>query len=135
MLPSAVTQLGSADLEGDGDEDLVAVTAAGIELFENSGAGFAARATFTAASPTELRTLDLDGDGLSDLFWATGDDLIVRRNRSNWVFTEQRIPAGGGTRVSTAIGDADGDQDLDFAVTISTGVDSTKTRLFLNRVR
>lgn len=134
-LPSPVTQLGSADLDGDGDEDLVAVTSAGIELFENSGVGFAARATFTANAPTELRTLDVDQDGLMDLFWATGDDLVVRRNRSGWIFTEQRVPAGTGVRRSTAIGDADGDQDLDFAVTISTGTDSTKTRLFLNRIR
>ncbi|MDP1828495.1 MAG: VCBS repeat-containing protein [Archangium sp.] len=134
-LPRASTQLGSADLDGDGDEDLVAVTSAGIELFENSGVGFAARATFTATSPGELRVLDLDQDGLPDLFWATGDDLVVRRNRAGWIFTETRVPAGAGARKSTAIGDADGDQDLDFAVTISTGTDSTKTRVFLNRVR
>lgn len=134
-LPQASTQLGSADLDGDGDEDLVAATSAGIELFENSGVGFAARATFTATAPTELRVIDLDQDGLPDLFWATGDDLVVRRNRTGWIFTEARVPAGAGARKSTAIGDADGDQDLDFAVTISTGTDSTKTRVFLNRVR
>ncbi len=134
-LPSASAQLGSADLDGDGDEDLVAVTSAGIELFENSGVGFAARATFTATAAGELRVLDLDQDGLFDLFWTTGDDLVVRRNRSGWVFTEHRVPAGMGVRKSTSLGDADGDQDLDFAVTITTGADSTKTRLFLNRIR
>ena len=134
-LPSTSSQLGSADLDGDGDEDLVAVTSAGIELFENSGVGFASRATFTATAPTELRVLDLDGDGLPDLFWASGDDLVVRRNRTGWIFTETRVPAGAGVRKSTSIGDADGDRDLDFAVTVSTGTESTKTRVFLNRVR
>ena len=134
-LPSRASQLGSADLDGDGDEDLVTVTSAGIELFENSGVGFAARATFTATAPTELRVLDLDQDGLPDLFWASGDDLVVRRNRTGWIFTETRVPAGPGVRKSTAIGDADGDQDLDFAVTVATGTESTKTRVFLNRVR
>lgn len=133
-LPSAVTQLGAGDLDGDGDEDLAAVTSAGVELFENTGSGFAARATFTSTSPTELRVLDVDGDGRADLFWASGEDLIVRRNRSGWVFTEVRVAAGAGVRKSTAIGDADGDQDLDFAVTTATGTDSTKTRVFLNRV-
>lgn len=134
-LPSTATQLGSADLDGDGDEDLVAVTAAGVELFENSGVGFAARATFTATTPTELRVVDLDQDGRADLFWASGEDLVVRRNRSAWIFTEFRVPAGAGPRQATALGDADGDQDLDFAVTVSTGADSTTTRVFLNRVR
>lgn len=134
-LPSAVTQLGSADLDGDGDEDLAAVTSAGVELFENTGSGFAARATFTTTSPLELRVLDVDGDGRADLFWASGEDLVVRRNRSGWVFTEVRVAAGAGVRKSTSIGDADGDQDLDFAVTTATGADSTKTRVFLNRVR
>lgn len=134
-LPSAVTQLGSADLDGDGDEDLAAVTSAGVELFENTGSGFAARATFTTTSPLELRVLDVDGDGRADLFWASGEDLVVRRNRSGWVFTEVRVAAGAGVRKSTSIGDADGDQDLDFAVTTATGAESTKTRVFLNRVR
>ena len=134
-LPSAVTQLASADFDGDGDEDLVGVTAAGIELFENSGVGFASRAVFTTTAPTELRALDLDGDGLVDLFWATGDDLVVRRNRTGWIFTQTLVPAGAGPRKSTSIGDADGDLDLDFAVTVSTGTDSAKTRVFLNRVR
>lgn len=134
-LPSPATQLGSGDLDGDGDEDLVAVTAAGLELFENTGVGFASRATFAATAPGELRVLDLDQDGRVDLFWSSGDDLLVRRNRAGWVFTELRVAAGAGVRKSTAIGDADGDQDLDFAVTISTGPDSTRTRVFLNRVR
>lgn len=134
-LPSAITQLGSGDLDADGDEDLAAVTSAGVELFENTGSGFAARATFTTTSPAELRVLDVDGDGRPDLFWASGEDLVVRRNRSGWVFSEVRVAAGAGVRKSTAIGDADGDQDLDFAVTTATGTDSTKTRVFLNRLR
>lgn len=134
-LPAAVSQLASADLDGDGDEDLVAVTAAGVELFENSGVGFASRASFTTTSPTGLRALDLDQDGLFDLFWSSGEELVVRRNRSGWVFTETRVPAGAGARRSIAVGDVDGDQDLDFAVTLSTGGEATKTRVFLNRVR
>ena len=134
-LPSAVTGLVGADLDGDGDDDLAALTTAGVELFENTGTGFAPRATFTATGASELRVLDLDGDQLPDLFWASGDDLVVRRNRTGFVFQETRVAAGTGVRQSVAIGDVDGDQDLDFAVTVATGPDSTKTRVFFNRAR
>ncbi len=134
-LPSAITALGGADLDGDGDEDLAAITTAGVELFENTGAGFASRATYTTTAPTGLRVLDLDGDAHPDLFWSAGDEFVVRRNRGGFVFSETRVPAGTGVRTSVSIGDADGDQDLDLAVTVSTGSESTKTRVFLNRVR
>lgn len=134
-LPSAVSAFRAAELDGDGDADLVALTTAGVELFENTGAGYASRATFTATAPFELRAVDLDQDGRVDLFWASGDELVVRRNRGGWVFTELRLPAGAGPRRSVALGDADGDQDLDVAVTVTTGAESTTTRLLLNRLR
>ncbi|HEY0883452.1 MAG TPA: VCBS repeat-containing protein, partial [Archangium sp.] len=69
------------------------------------------------------------------LFWASGDELVIRRNRGGWVFSQSTVPAGPGTRRSLALGDADGDQDLDVALTLTTGPESTTTRLFLNRVR
>ncbi len=135
-LPAAVTELGGADLDGDGDEDLAAITAAGVELFENTGAGFAPRATFTTTSGASgLRVIDLDADLRPDLFWTSGDELVIRRNRGAFIFSETRIAAGAGVRKSVALGDADGDLDLDVAVTVATGTDSTKTRVFLNRVR
>jgi hypothetical protein len=134
-LPSTVSQLRAADFDGDLDLDLAVVTVAGVELYENTGAGFAARAAFTTSMPSELRAVDLDQDGRVDLFWASGDDLVLRRNRGAWVFSQATVPAGMGIRRSIALGDADGDQDLDVAVTLTTGPESTTTRLFLNRVR
>lgn len=134
-LLAATTALGLGDLDADGDEDLAVVTASGVEVLENTGSGFASRATFTSAAPFSLRVLDLDGDRRPDLFWASGDELVVRRNRGAFVFSEVRLAAGAGARVSISLGDADGDQDLDVAVTVATGTDSTKTRVFRNRVR
>ncbi|MFO0600031.1 MAG: VCBS repeat-containing protein [Myxococcaceae bacterium] len=135
-LPSAVTALGGADLDGDGDPDLAGVTATGVEVFENLGLGFASRVTFTAASASDLRVFDLDGDGLADLVFLSGVDLVVRRNRGNFVFTETKVTGvGAGTRLSVALGDVDGDQDTDVAITLSTGGDTTKTRVVRNRTR
>lgn len=134
-LPSAVSAVGLADLDADGDEDLAAISSAGVEVLENTGTGFAPRAAFTTTAPTGLAVIDLDGDDRSDLFWSSGDELVIRRNRGAFVFSEVRVAGGSGPRLSIALGDADGDQDLDVAVTVSTGADSTKTRTFRNRVR
>lgn len=133
--PTAVTALNGGDLDGDGDEDVAALTANGVELFENTGTGFASHTTFTGTAPGELRVIDVDGDGALDVLWVDGEDLLVRRNNGGWSFAEKRTPMGTGTRRSLAVGDADGDGDLDVAVTFTAGGEATVTRVFLNRVR
>ena len=134
-LSSTLTQLGGADLDDDGDLDLAGLTGMGVEIFENTGSGFASRVMINAAAPADLHVTDLDGDGAADVFFTTGDDVVVRRNRGKFTFTETRFNAGTGPRVSVALGDVDGDQDRDVAVTVSTGGDATKTRLIINRTR
>lgn len=134
MLTAAPASIATADLEGDGDEDLAALTGSGIQLFENTGSGFALRDTIAGAFG-RLRLLDLDGDGRADLFWVDGATLVVRRNNGAFTFTETRIPAGTGPQHALAFGDADGDQDLDIALTILNGGEATTTRTFMNRVR
>lgn len=132
-LPAPVSSVGVADFDQDGDVDLAAVTAAGVTLYENTGAGFAPVVTFPAAAAEELRTLDLDRDDRADVFWLDGATLHVRRGAGGFTFTEDTVDAGAGEHLSLAIGDADGDSDLDVALTIKTGADSTVTRVFLNR--
>ncbi|MBL8914826.1 MAG: VCBS repeat-containing protein [Archangium sp.] len=134
-ISSALTQLGGADFDGDGDLDLAGLTGMGVEIFENTGSGFASRVMINAAAPGDLHVTDLDGDGEADVFFTTGDDVVVRRNRGGFTFTETRFSGGTGARVSVSIGDVDGDQDRDVAVTVSTGGDTTRTRLIINRTR
>lgn len=134
-LPVGVTAINAGDLDGDGDEDAAAITANGVELFENTGTGFAPHTTFTGTAPGALRVIDVDGDRVVDVLWADGEDLVVRRNNGGWSFIEKRTAMGSGPRRSLALGDAEGDGDLDVAVTFSAGGEATVTRVFLNRVR
>ena len=133
LLPEAVTELGLADFDGDGDDDLAAIVSTAVKLYENTGAGFALKSTFPAGQPADLRAIDLDGDGRADLFWSDGAALQIRRGAGAFTFSPGTVDAGAGAHLSLAIGDADGDSDLDVALTITTGADSTLTRVFLNR--
>jgi hypothetical protein len=136
-LPNDPRLAGSTDLDGDGDLDLAIVDRGGLGsviVLENTGNGFAMRTTFSSTAITELRVLDVDGDGQADLLWTQGDAFVVRRNRGSFVFTETRVAMMSGTP-SLAVGDVDGDRDLDVVITVSSGGDSTKSRVFLNRVR
>lgn len=134
-LPVQPSAIASADLDGDGDADLAVLAGADVKLLENTGAGFAERATFTAGAATNLQAADLDLDGRPDVAWAAGDELVVRRNRSGWLFSEFRASLGMGARKSLAVGDVDGDGDPDVASTVSLGGDATRTNVVRNRVR
>ncbi len=134
-LTATATAAALGDLDGDGDLDLAFVSGADVKLFENTGAGFAEKLTFSGSAARGVAVLDMDLDGRADVFWADLDDVLVRRNRGAWSFVEYRHTAGTGQRLSVSAGDADGDGDPDVAVTVSTGPDSTRTDVVRNRVR
>lgn len=135
-VPIAPLTIGTGDFDGDGDEDLAAMLHTGIQLYENTGTGFAPRTTFPLSMEmSQLSVIDFDQDGRPDIFWMTGDAFVVRRNDGNFNFTETRVTIPSGPRISLAIGDADGDGDLDVAITYAGTGDATLTRTFMNRVR
>lgn len=139
-LPFEPRELVAADFDGDGDQDLATVwtpvTTPSLGLYENTGTGYAARHTDSAAGLGFARAVDLDQDGHVDLAWVQDGEVVVRRGLGDFFFAAAlRLPAAGSPRASFAVGDVDGDGDLDLALTVATGPDSTSTRLFLNRLR
>ncbi len=132
LLPLAIA---GGDLDGDGDLDLAALDATGVLLWENTGAGFAAKSAIPSAGARDLKVVDLDLDGQADVVWQTGDKVQVRRNQGSWAFSAAEGTLGPGNPISLAVGDADGDGDLDLAATHSAGGDATVTYVLVNKVR
>jgi hypothetical protein len=127
----------AADLDGDGDLDLVVGTAGGEpqRVLINDGAGRFADQTaartpsFANHSTLTLVAADLDGDGDLDLVGAgSGWSSWAWRNDGTGHFTDAAaswIPGAPHSAEVVAVGDVDGDGDLD----LSFGTD----RLWLNR--
>ncbi|MFM1824356.1 MAG: hypothetical protein RI967_2622 [Planctomycetota bacterium] len=121
------------DLDGDGDDDLVALGGASgrIGVFENDGVAHFTDRTLETGIPQLLRSsgivaADYDGDGDLDLFltrWMQTARLF--RNDGGFRFTDVTLAAGlgglSGPGSGSSFGDFDGDGDLDLAVGIRTG--------------
>ena len=121
------------DLDGDGDDDIIATgTASGvIALFANDGTGHFTNATaaagfgaFTKASG--VLAADFDGDNDLDLFitrWV--QSAMYFRNNGNLTFTNTTALVGltgnAGAGAGCSAGDFDGDGDLDLAIANRTG--------------
>ena len=111
----------AADLDGDGDMDLVSANAVfdNLTLFLQGGAGdFTWAATLpTRRDPSAVAAADLDGDGDIDLVTANqiGQDLTVYFQTSPGGFTAagETLPVGGSTW-SVIASDLDGDGDMDL---------------------
>ncbi|MFO0828523.1 MAG: FG-GAP-like repeat-containing protein [Phycisphaerales bacterium] len=129
-----------ADLDDDGDADLVAIGGTGgtIGLWENDGAGhFTSRAAGSGLpslnSPSSVLAFDADGDGDLDLWvghWNVTSRLF--RNNGNFHFVEVTAPSGLGNGSNSCAGsaacDVDGDGDVDLYVARY----GLPNRLFLN---
>lgn len=145
---------GFADLDGDGDPDVIllgATTGPGptngkVGIFENTGSGFFIDRSTTAgipllASPSGFAAADYDADGLIDLYITQmGFNNRLFRNLGGFHFTNVSNVAGvndNGAGTGACFGDFDGDTRLDLYVCnyngAVPGTELLNNRLYRNK--
>lgn len=122
-LPSAIY---AADLDGDGDTDLLSAGEQNgwLGWHENLGQSFSPRTLDANASVTALRAYDLDADGDADVLTAgaAGTAWYENADGSAQAFTRREITSGSQLdHVQAADLDTDGDLDL---ITLATAADT-----------
>ncbi len=126
---SGATFVEAADLDGDGDLDLVSANSTGdnLTVFFQTGPGVFAVTpvlmlgdSFTTIRPAAVEAADLDGDGDLDLVSANNSpppNLTVFFQTSPGVFAatpDLKFSSTTGPAVAVEAADLDGDGDLDF---------------------
>ncbi|GAB5519163.1 MAG: hypothetical protein RhofKO_14140 [Rhodothermales bacterium] len=128
-----------ADIDADGDMDvLVATDAGGVVWLKNDGAeGFTAQVLVDVGAVL-LRVLDMDGDGDLDLVTGhrTGDSRAFAwyANNGSGAFSEQdRVDTFPGPRYFMEVADLDGDGDLDVLGGQNVWFENDGTHTFTER--
>ncbi len=118
-------RVSAADLDGDGDTDVMAATSAGLFLFENLGASFGPPVPLTTDWVESATAVDIDQDCDIDLLLATkvsapwvalSEVQLYERNVNG--FAPPYVLLAGNTLATAAVAvNTDLDGDLDVAVT------------------
>ena len=120
--PAALTDIALADVDGDGDPDLLASEEAfgSVELYLNDGAGHFGPASLVAqlVGPTRLATGDLDGDGATDLavLQPSNQRVLTYRGDGAGGFALQQVLGIPGQLLYVLLADLDGDGLDDLCV-------------------
>ncbi|MFN3353016.1 MAG: FG-GAP repeat domain-containing protein [Brevundimonas sp.] len=141
LLDTEANAVAHADVDGDGDPDLLIVGAGQDRLLINDGrAGFAdetaARLPREAATGQDAEFADLDGDGDLDLVLGLegGHSLWLNDGAGRFSDATDRLPEAGNVEArKVAPVDVDGDGDLDLYFShVGWQGRAPQDRLFLN---
>ncbi len=130
------------DVDGDGDQDVVAAFFDHVTWYENEGnTNLAWDAQQISPSFSNIRptVADLNGDGRTDVIAKRDDDLFVFEQQAggNWSPVQIADPASV-LLTQTAVGDVDGDGDLEifaaYGAGFINGVDENPTIRMFRRV-
>jgi hypothetical protein len=124
---ASLESFAAADLDGDGDLDLIApdVWANSLRILANDGAGAFSIASTSPVSlrlgyPRGIASADFDGDGLPDIVTGSNNTSALSVLRSTGGLALAEIPTSplsiaGTTPISTVAADFDGDGSPDLA--------------------
>ncbi len=115
----------AADVDADGDTDLIVCRQFVLHLFRNRGDGTFARVSGGIPKTTVARSVavtDLDADGSPDVLVLTDTELQVRLGRSGrFPRIDHRIPVAAGRDLALPDLDGDGREDV-FVVQQASGL-------------
>ena len=137
-LPDNPTRLLLADVEGDGDRDVVVTSNAGrtVHVLRNDGAGsLAAPETYALTNqPNAVVAGEFTGDGVLDLVVSHSDvsSLLVLAGTGGGVFTPGASVALTGGAVDLVTGDVDGDGDTDIVAFVAVAGGNTEVAVIRN---